>query len=132
MGEAIAIRELQDVTATRERHLEEWMQVLRDKKSNVETAQEMASATSKGGGNVIALRVRLPSGKAETLRLLPETALSVVFDFVEVTMAKDEETEFELVRTHPRQSFRRGEDEMKTLGALELSRATLLVKDLEQ
>ena len=55
-----------------------------------------------------------------------------MFDFVEVTMAKDEETEFELVRTHPRQSFRRGEDEMKTLGALELSRATLLVKDLEQ
>ena len=64
----------------------------------------MASATGKGG-NVIALRVRLPSGKAETLRLLPETALSVVFDFVEVTMAKDEETEFELVRTHLRKTL---------------------------
>ena len=28
-----------------------------------------------------------------------------MFDFVEVTMAKDEETEFELVRTHPQLAF---------------------------
>jgi hypothetical protein len=132
---AIARREEQDAAQARGRHRLVWAQALQDKEERV--AQEtsaavaaVAAASAKKEGAVIALRVRFPSGKAETLRLLGEATLSVVFDFVDVVLAMEEATAFELVRTHPRRSFCRGEDGAKTLEELELSRATLLVKDL--
>ena len=67
--------------------------------------------------------------RARVAQLLGETTLSIVFDFVDVGLRLEEATAFQLVRTHPRGNFRRDEDGAKTLDALGLSRATLLVKE---
>ena len=130
-ADAIAQQKEREAVQARERQRSEWKEELKEKEKRVaeKTAAAATKAKDRAGGNVIALRVRFPSGKAKTIQLLGETTLSIVFDFVDVGLRLEEATAFQLVRTHPRGNFRRDEDGAKTLDALGLSRATLLVKE---
>lgn len=115
----------------REEEASQWQVSLKSKQERVKLAHE--ALLKNQGEDTIAIRLRFPTGKAQTLRLLATEKMSIIFDFVEVHLDTEKPTAFDLVRTHPQRRFELNDTVTleKTLRELELSRSTLLVKILD-
>lgn len=130
-AEAAKLEEERQALLSQEEKVLRWKELLKDKQEQVKLKQDLLSKNRSE--DIVAIRLRFPSGKAQTLRLLASEKLSLVFDFVDVHLDSECPAAFDLVRTHPQRIFSRSNHiEIGTmLSELELSRATLLIKMLD-